>query len=84
MENVMTQTSNPVRLTKVGDHYALLIDESVMASAGIAEGTPVRIVAKAGELTITAAPELNRDEKFRLAQEKIDREWSDVFRRLAE
>jgi len=72
-------------LTKYGDSYALVIDESILDSLGIRPDTPLTVVTDGQSLVITP-PEGERSgvsERFEQSLEKVNHRFADVLQRLA-
>ena len=82
-------------LTKIGNNYAIVIDESLLASLNFTPETPLEITANGTGLNVSPAakvPEFrmldltNPEDKTRFdkVHEETMREYESVFRKLAE
>ena len=72
-------------LTKYGDSYALVLDDSLLDSLGIRPDTPLTVVTDGQSLVITP-PEGERtgvSERFEQSLEKVNHRFADVLQRLA-
>jgi antitoxin component of MazEF toxin-antitoxin module len=69
------------KLIRVGDELAVVLDKAMLEELGIDENTEVDVSIKDDVLVVTP---ILREQRFRASMEKIDREYADVFRRLAD
>ena len=71
-------------LTKYGDSYALVIDESILDSLGIRPDTPLTVAVEGQSLVVTPPAGDVDDRTFDAILDKINRRYAKVFQRLAE
>ena len=70
------------RLTRIPEGVALILDEALRQQLGLNDDSEVELVVQDGVLAVI--PESERDRWFREAVQKIDEQYGDVFRRLAD
>jgi antitoxin MazE len=72
------------KLTRIGDSVCLVLDESLLVQFGVDESSEVELSTNGDTLIVTPVREAERARKVREVVEKVDREYADVFRRLAD
>jgi antitoxin component of MazEF toxin-antitoxin module len=72
------------RLTKHGNSLALVIDRGVLDLLDIDADTPLSIRTDGKCLIVTPIQDETRQKKFHAALEKVDRQYSRAFKKLAE
>jgi antitoxin MazE len=71
------------RLTKHGNSLALVIDKPILDLLKIDADTPLEVTTDGRSLVISPS-DPQRRKKFKAAVEKMNRDWGEVFRRLAQ
>jgi len=71
-------------LTKTGNSLALVLDKPLLEQLGIDEDTPLEISTNGDVLVVTPVRDRGRERKLKKALEEMDRQYSGVFKRLAE
>jgi antitoxin component of MazEF toxin-antitoxin module len=73
------------RVTKIGNSCAILLDRSIMETAGLEEGQQVQLTVKNGCIIIAPVnPKCAKDKTFRKAMKDVLRSNESVLRKLAE
>jgi antitoxin component of MazEF toxin-antitoxin module len=72
------------KLTRTGNSLALVLDKPLLEQLGIDESTELEISTNGDVLVITPERDRARQKKLKKILDEIDREYSGVFRRLAE
>lgn len=70
-------------LTKHGNSLALVIDKPILDLLNIDVDTPLSIKTDGRSLVISPS-DPKRQKKLKSAMDNINREWGEVFKRLAE
>lgn len=70
------------KLARIEQGLALVLDDQLLAHLGLDENSEVELVVRDGVLVVV--PETERDRMFRESMEKIDEQYGEVFRRLAD
>ena len=71
-------------LTTHGNSLALVIEKGVLNLLGINKKTPLRVSTDGSSLIISPAKDVKRDNKFREALEKVNKNHSKTLKALAE
>ena len=72
------------RLTRTGNSFALVLDKPLLEQLGIDEDTLLELSTNGDVLVVTPVRDRARDKKLKKALEEMDRQYSGVFKRLAE
>lgn len=71
-------------LTRVGDSYALVLDEEILGLiGGIEPDTPVELTVEGRRLVVTPVRDTERRRAFLAARESSNRKHGETLRRLA-
>ena len=71
-------------LTKTGNSLALVLDRPLLEATRIDAQTPLEVSTDGDVIVITPVRDRERREKFEAGVEKVNEQYSGVFRRLAE
>ncbi len=71
-------------LQRHGDRLALVLDQSVLDSLGVGEGTPLSVTVSGNCLVVTPVEDPERRRQFEEAKRDTFERYDDVFRKLAE
>lgn len=69
-------------LTSHGNSAALVIDKAILELLGISMSTPLKIATDGKSLIVTPLPNVQREEKFRTALNKVNKNHEDTLRKL--
>ena len=72
------------RLTRTGNSFALVLDKPLLEQLGIDEDTPLELSTNGDVLVVTPVRDRARERKLKKALKEMDRQYSGVFKRLAE
>lgn len=72
------------KLVKHGNSMALIIEKPVLDLLGVDAETPFDITTDGQVLVLTPAPDPKRHKVFRTTLEKVNRNYSEDLKRLAE
>ena len=70
-------------LVKVGDGFAIEIEESVLSQLGATPESPFEVATDGTSLILTPIRDDERRERFRKAVEQIGERYSETFKELA-
>lgn len=69
-------------LTTHGNSAALIIDKAILELLGISMSTPLKITTDGKSLIVSPLPNVQREEKFRAALDKVNKNHGDTLRKL--
>jgi antitoxin component of MazEF toxin-antitoxin module len=72
------------KLTKTGNSLALVLDKPLLERCHLDADTPVEVSTDGRVIIVSPVPDKKRMARIKEASDEIEREYSDVFRRLAE
>jgi antitoxin MazE len=72
------------KLTRTGNSVALVLDKPLLEQLGLDENSEVEVSTDGELVVITPVRDPEREKKFRMAADKINRQYAGLFRRLAE
>jgi antitoxin component of MazEF toxin-antitoxin module len=72
------------KLTRIGDDMAVVLEKPLLDRLGLDENSEVDMSIDGKVLVITPQRNLTREERFRKAADKIDKQYAEVFRRLSD
>jgi antitoxin component of MazEF toxin-antitoxin module len=72
------------KLTRIGDDMAVVLEKPLLDRLGLDENSEVDLSIDGKVLVITPQRNLTREERFRKAADKIDKQYAEVFRRLSD
>ena len=70
-------------LIKHGNSYALVIDKPILELLRATPDTPLELTTNGDTLTISPIRDAERQRRFEEAMEKVNKRYSNVFKRLA-
>ncbi len=71
-------------LTSHGNSAALVIDKAILELLGISMSTPLKISTDGKSLIVSPLPNVQREEKFRKALDKVNMNHGNTLRKLGE
>lgn len=71
-------------LTSHGNSAALVIDKAILELLGISMSTPLKITTDGKSLIVSPLPNVQREEKFKAALNKVNMIHGDTLRKLGE
>ena len=80
---VASQKSMKTKLTRVGEHVAVLLEKPFLAQAGLHEDDEVEVSATGATITVTKAGVSEREAEFRASAERIVTRYAGLFERLS-
>lgn len=71
-------------LTSHGNSAALVIDKAILELLGISMSTPLKISTDGKSLIVSPLSNVQREEKFSAALDKVNKNHGDTLRKLGE
>ena len=72
------------KLTRTGNSVALVLDRPLLEQLGLDESSEVEVSTNGEVLVMTPVRDVEREERFRKAVEKVNSKYAGLFKRLAE
>ena len=72
------------RLTKTGNSVALVLDKPLLEQCQLGADSPVEVSTDGRVIIISPLPDRRRVARIRKISDEIERQYGDVFRRLAQ
>lgn len=72
------------KLTRAGNSVALVLDKPLLEQLGLDENAEVELSTNGQVLIVTPRRDPDRELRFRKSQDKINKKYAGVFRRLSE